>query len=122
MGRRFNTIVIALLLATLPVMGLAAFAREGHSACAMQMKMQAPMHDEHGMSMSDHCKSMMAHAAKAACKRGAHCSMCDDPSTALAITELPVPAPTAAQGIMSSPTEFFLDSTVATLWRPPRYC
>ncbi|MBK6659001.1 MAG: hypothetical protein IPG43_12970 [Proteobacteria bacterium] len=47
--------------------------------------------------------------------------MCDDLSTSLAVTELPLAAPAAAQGITSQGVDFLLDSTVAGLWRPPRF-
>lgn len=124
MLRRFHRIIIALLLATLPVMGLAGFVREGQSGCAMHM--QGDMHGtqagqgEHSMTMAEHCKAMHA-AAKATCEKGGHCAMCDDLSTSLAVTELPLPAPAAAQGITSQGVDFLLDSTVAGLWRPPRF-
>ena len=120
MLRRFHRIIVALLLATLPVMGLAGFAREGQSACAMHM--QGAMHAQHGkhdVTMAEHCKAMHAAASKD-CKRGAHCAMCDDLSTSMAVTALPMPAPAAVVSVTLEPAEFLLESTVADLWRPPR--
>lgn len=117
MFRRCHRIIIALLLATLPVMGLAAFVREGQSACTMHMG--TAMHGKHAVNMSEHCKAMQS-AVHQDCKRGAHCAMCDDLSTSMAVTALPVLPSAAAQGITLEPADFLLDPTVAALWRPPR--
>ncbi len=114
--RRLHTLVIALLLATLPWMGLASFARDAQPACAMQMQVKS---GHVSMAMSEHCKAM-EHAAKAACKSGAHCSICDDLSTSLAMTETPLLDHRLAVGIAREPSDFLLNPTLASLWRPPR--
>lgn len=114
--RRLHTFVIALLLATLPWMGLASFARDAQSAWAMQMQAQASTAPS---AMSEHCKAM-AHAAKAACKSGAHCSMCDGLSVSLAVNETPLLDHRLAAAASSEPADFLLNATLASLWRPPR--
>ena len=96
-------------------MGLASFARDAQPACAMQMQAKTSTAPT---AMSDYCKAM-EHAAKAACKSGAHCSMCDDLSTSLAINETPLLDHRLAAAASSEPTDFLLNPTLASLWRPP---
>lgn len=114
--RLLHTFVIGLLLATLPWMGLARFARDAQPACAMQMQAKTSSAPS---AMSEHCKTM-EHTAKAACKSGAHCSMCDDLSVSLAINEMPLLNHRLAAAADSEPSDFLLNPTLASLWRPPR--
>ena len=114
--RRLQTLIIALLLATLPCVGLASFVREARPACAMQMHGNSG-HATHGMSA--HCKAM-AHAARMACQSGSHCAMCDDLSVSLAVSEILLTSHELAVKVAPHPADLLLFSTVASPWRPPR--
>lgn len=114
-----NRLVIALLLASLPMMGLASVVRESQPACAMHMH-KAPAATSGGLSA--HCKAMMDHAAPSDCKRGAHCTMCDDLSVSLAVSDAAPTIHALASHVTLEPTNVLLSSTVADLWRPPRHC
>ena len=114
--RRLHTFIIALLLASLPCMGLASFVRDAQPACAMQIQAKTSTAPT---AMSEHCKAMQ-HAAKAACQSDAHCSMCDDLSVSLAVNETPLLDHRLAAAASSEPNDFLLNPTLASLWRPPR--
>lgn len=113
---RLHRLIVALLLATLPVMGMASFVREAQPACAMHMQGKP---DHAPGAMAEHCKAM-AHAAKTACKGGLHCAMCDDLSVSLAVNDVPLLRHALNDGVTLEPARILLTPTVATLWRPPR--
>ena len=120
--RRLQTLVIALLLATLPCVGRASFVREAQSACAMEMQMEGKGKGKGSharVAMSDHCKAM-DRAAKVCCQRGGQCSMCDDLSISLAASVIVLLKHELAASVYPASTDFLLNTTVASLWRPPR--
>lgn len=114
--RRLQTLIIALLLATLPCVGLASFVREAQPACAMHM------HGKGGTAMqgmSAHCKAM-AHGVKMSCPAGSHCAMCDDLSISLAVNVTLLASHALAVTLAPQPVDLLLSSAVANPWRPPR--
>jgi len=114
--RRLKMLIIALLLATLPCVGLASFVREAQPACAMQMHAKSP----HGpLTRAAHCKAM-SHAAQSDCEKEGHCAMCDDLSTSLAMAPAPLRAHQVAASLHFEPADLLLSHRVASLWRPPR--
>lgn len=114
--RRLQSLTVALLLAILPAVGLASFARDSHLPCTIRMQTEA--HAARAM-MSEHCKTM-AHDAAQPCKNVHLCPQCGDMSTPLACAAEVARGERYAVLAPFHPDDFLLSSLVAGLWRPPR--
>lgn len=120
--RRLTRFIVVLLLATLPCLALAGFARETRSGCAMQI---SGMSDHTASVMAEHCQhaghvEQLSPATGTVCTSDAHCSMCDDVSLSFAVSDAPPARHALADGVVLLSLDQLLSSTVAGFWRPPR--